>query len=200
MAQGVLKWIGNGKGFSVRDTYNTIREHSEKVDWHKMVWNRFNSPRSSFHLWLLAKNRLLTKDRMQNMGLFVDTNCVLCRGVAETTRHLFFECLFVARILKSVLSFLKVRRAPTSWHFLIPWFNSMKQEALRTRMLAAAISMAAYEVWRARNATIFISEAPSVERAIRRVIWFLKMKIAAIDCTKVTLEDRDWCHALGYSL
>ncbi|KAL9663120.1 hypothetical protein QQ045_027958 [Rhodiola kirilowii] len=87
-----------------------------------------------------------------------------------------------------------VRRAPNSWHLLIPWFNSMKQQALRTRMLAATISMAAYEVWRARNA----KKLPSVERAVRRVVWFLKMKITAIDCTNVTLEDRDWCHALGF--
>ncbi|KAL9663007.1 hypothetical protein QQ045_027844 [Rhodiola kirilowii] len=111
---------GSGNGFSVNDTYDTLIEHSDKVYWPKLVWNRFNSPRSLFHLWLLARNKLLTKDRLQNMRLLVDTNFVLCTGMIESRDHLFFECHFAKGILLAVLVFLQVRKAPKSWHLLIP--------------------------------------------------------------------------------
>ncbi|KAL9670577.1 hypothetical protein QQ045_008130 [Rhodiola kirilowii] len=101
-----LCWKGYGNDFSVNDTYDTLIEHSDKVYWHKLVWNRFNSPRSSFHLWLLARNRLLTKDRLENMRLLVDTNCVLCTGMVESRNHLFFEGHFAKGILLAVLVFL----------------------------------------------------------------------------------------------
>ncbi|CAM8955612.1 unnamed protein product [Rhodiola kirilowii] len=38
----VLK--GEGEGFSVVDTYRTLKTRRCEVDWYKIVWNRFNTP------------------------------------------------------------------------------------------------------------------------------------------------------------
>ncbi|KAL9671528.1 hypothetical protein QQ045_009097 [Rhodiola kirilowii] len=156
-----LQWVGAGHGFLFKDTYDTIVQHSEKVEWYMLVWNRFNSLRCSIHLWLVAKNRLLTKGRLQDMGLNMDSLCVLCKGAVEAKDHLFFACHFAK----------EVRMNPTSWHLLILWFNKLNQMALRTIMVAAAVSMVAYEIWRARNSHIFRGEIPSINNAMRTTFW-----------------------------
>ncbi|KAL9661678.1 hypothetical protein QQ045_026504 [Rhodiola kirilowii] len=198
--QNRLVWKGFGNGFTVRDTYDTLVAHSEKMEWYKLVWNRFNSPRSSFHLWLVAKNKLLTRDRMQDMGYMVEASCVLCRRAHESRDRLFFDCQFANQVLKNNASFLKMRGMPTMWHFLIPWFKNLNYNALRTRMLAAAISMSAYEIWRVRNSKIFRGEVPSIPGAMKRIIWYLKMKICALDIIKINLVDRKWIESIGYNL
>ncbi|KAL9689967.1 hypothetical protein QQ045_010360 [Rhodiola kirilowii] len=178
-------WTGAGNGFTVRDTYDTLVSHSDEVDWKKLVWNRFNSPRSDFHLWLVAKNKLLMRDRLRGMGYTGDGSCVLCRSAQESRDHLFFVCPFAKQLIQSSAGFLKLRGIPIVWHLLIPWFNNLKSIALRIRILAAAISMSAYKVWRARNFYIFREEVSSIPSAIRRIIGCLKMKIGAIDLTKL---------------
>ncbi|KAL9664970.1 hypothetical protein QQ045_020379 [Rhodiola kirilowii] len=92
------------------------------------------------------------------MGLIMDSLCVLCKGARETRDHLFYDCQFAKEILRQDIQFLQVRMSPTSWHLLIPWFNMLNQKALRTRMLAAAVSMVAYEILRASNFQIFRGE------------------------------------------
>ncbi|CAM8893804.1 unnamed protein product [Rhodiola kirilowii] len=76
--EGSLRWIGEGGGFTVKDTYRTLKEQGAVVDWHKLAWNRFNSPRASFNAVLVAKDRLLTKARLRNMGMNVPSMSVLC--------------------------------------------------------------------------------------------------------------------------
>ncbi|KAL9688198.1 hypothetical protein QQ045_032616 [Rhodiola kirilowii] len=99
---------------------------------------------------------------MRDMGYMVEGSCVLCRSSQESRHHLFFDCQFAKQVIQIFAGFLKMRGIPTKWHLLIPWFKSLNSNALRTRMLAAAISMSAYEVWRARNSNIFRGEVPSI--------------------------------------
>ncbi|KAL9661643.1 hypothetical protein QQ045_026467 [Rhodiola kirilowii] len=117
--QNTLKWKGAGAGFLVKDTYETLVQHAEKVEWYKLVWNRFNS-RCFIYLWLVANNRLLSKERMQTRGINMDSLCLLCKGAVETRDHLFFDCQFAKQVLQQALQFLQVLMNPTSWHLLIP--------------------------------------------------------------------------------
>ncbi|KAL9689960.1 hypothetical protein QQ045_010353 [Rhodiola kirilowii] len=158
-------------GFKIRDTYDTlVAAHSEKMEWHKLVWNGVNSPKSAFHLWLVAKNKVLTMDRMRDMGYTGEGSCVLCRSAQGSRDHLFFDCQFAKQTIQLSAGFFKMRGIPTVWHLLIPWFKSLNSNALRTRMLAAVKSMSAYEIWRARNSYIFRGEVPSIPSAMKRII------------------------------
>ncbi|CAM8923148.1 unnamed protein product [Rhodiola kirilowii] len=198
--QNRMHWMGTGIGFTVSHTYNTLTRHTENTDWHKLVWNRFNSPRSSFHLWLVAKNKLLTRDRLNNMGSMVDSSCVLCGRIAESRDRLFFHCQFSKEVVEATAQFLKVRGMPAIWHLLIPWFNTLNANALRTRMMAPAISMAAYEIWIAGNSKFFKDEAPSVPKTLKKFFGYLRMKIGALNITNITFEDRRWIDSVGGSV
>ncbi|KAL9671897.1 hypothetical protein QQ045_009470 [Rhodiola kirilowii] len=155
---GRLRWIGKGEGFTVRDTFITLKDRVNKVDWYKLAWNRSNTPRATFTAVIIAHDRLLTKAILRSMGINVPLCCVLCNEADETRDHLFFCCRISRVICGKVLDFLKVGRVPTRWHLLIPWFKSINQCRLKIKMIAAAVTSTMVALWKARNSIIFRSE------------------------------------------
>ncbi|KAL9660449.1 hypothetical protein QQ045_025264 [Rhodiola kirilowii] len=194
---GELRWIGEGKGFTVHDTYLTLKNRAEEVDWFKLAWNRFNSPRASLNAVLVAKDRLLTRRRLRNMRMSIVPTCVLCNVEDETRDHLFFQCRASQEICGKVLRFLGVSGVPTHWHVLIPWFNNLNQGRIRTRLIAAVITGSMYEIWRARNSIIFGEDSINEEVVARSIIWNLKTKIGGIIGSVNSLQDRNWLDSIG---
>lgn len=66
------------------------------------VWALKVFPRVQFFLWLLTKNKLLTRDNLSIRRKVEDPTCLLC-SKAETIQYLFFDCV-VAKQLWNVLS------------------------------------------------------------------------------------------------
>ncbi|KAL9677830.1 hypothetical protein QQ045_015666 [Rhodiola kirilowii] len=199
VVDGALRWTGEGKGFTVRDTYRTLKRRAEEVDWSNLAWNRFNTPRASFNAVLVAKDRLLTRSRLRKMRMNVDPTCVLCNVEEESRDHLFFQCTVSQEICGKVLKFLGVTGVPTHWHVLIPWFKNLNQGRIRTRLIAAAISGSMYEIWRARNSIIFREESINLDLISRSIIWNLKTKIGGIIGFVSSLQDRNWLDSIGMS-
>ncbi|XP_020258909.1 uncharacterized protein LOC109835343 [Asparagus officinalis] len=73
--------------------YNVISPASSIVTWHNTIWESINILRHSFICWLAVHNRLLTQDRLLNMGIMTVNSCCFCSG-HESRDHLFFECAF----------------------------------------------------------------------------------------------------------
>lgn len=68
-----FKWV------KCSSIYHSIRSRVNPPDWVDIIWHSYSIPRCSLTLWLMLKNRLLTKDRMLRFCLNVeDENCVLC--------------------------------------------------------------------------------------------------------------------------
>ncbi|KAL9663301.1 hypothetical protein QQ045_028141 [Rhodiola kirilowii] len=201
VSDGRLVWIGEGEGFTVQDTYRTLITRRDEVDWHKLAWNRFNTPRASLNAVLVARDRILTKSRMRNMTMSVDPICVLCKVDEETRDHLFFHCSTSRDVLGKVINVLGIQNMPTQWHRLIPWFKMLKQDRVRTRMIAAAITGTMYEIWCARNNTIFRGCSTDPDTISRRIIWGLKIKIGRlyINISKLQIHDRNWLNRLIWS-
>jgi hypothetical protein len=55
------------------------------------VWSLLIPPRVYFFLWLLSKNKLLTRDNLEKRKRVYDKTCLLCNEM-ETVRHLFYDC------------------------------------------------------------------------------------------------------------
>ncbi|XP_074283952.1 uncharacterized protein LOC141608506 [Silene latifolia] len=77
---GFIQGNGCGDGhYTIVAGYNWLRqENMMKVQWHKVVWNRFNNSKWCFTMWLKQHQRLLTLDRLAKMGMEVPTVCFLC--------------------------------------------------------------------------------------------------------------------------
>ncbi|KAL9676548.1 hypothetical protein QQ045_004762 [Rhodiola kirilowii] len=131
----------------------------------------------------------------------VDPMCALCKAEDETRDHLFFQCSTSREVVGMVLNVLGVTNMPVQWHLLIPWFKSLNQEHIRTRLIAAAISGAMYEIWCARNNVIFRGHSFDSVTIGRSIIWGLKIKIGGVynNLSKLELHDRNWMNRLRWS-
>jgi hypothetical protein len=59
-------------------------------------------PRMHFFLWLVSKNKLVTRDNLEKRRRVDDKSCLFC-SEDESTHHLFFDCV-VAEQAWNVLS------------------------------------------------------------------------------------------------
>ncbi|KAL9665317.1 hypothetical protein QQ045_020734 [Rhodiola kirilowii] len=197
LEDGRLNWISEGAGFNVSDTYMTLKSRVEDVDWHSLVWNRFNTPTASNYTFLAAHDRLLTRARLRSCGMVTPPECALCSEAKETRDHLFFCCRISRNIYDNVLKYLKVADAPCQWHLLSPWFMGRKKNILQTRMIAAGITASIYEIWKMRNLKIFRQNIVVANNTSRSIIWSLKVKVASLEGKDLSFEDSRWLNSIG---
>ncbi|KAL9683684.1 hypothetical protein QQ045_015512 [Rhodiola kirilowii] len=182
----------HGLSFNVRDTYETITSHIDKPEWLRMVWNDFNVPRCSLNAWLIAKDKLLTRDKLRHMGLEVDAICPLCGAELETKDHLFFGCNFSRSILNKTMNFLGVENCPKEWELIIVWFKRKNPNRYKTKVIAACVTLCMFEVWKCRNYKIFRHEYIQDTTASNTIIWNIKIKLSAILTKPCVNEDAEW--------
>ncbi|XP_074360336.1 uncharacterized protein LOC141700491 [Apium graveolens] len=84
---------------SLSHMWDTLRTRAVAPSWIKLVWHKYAVPKFSINLWLIMRQRLLTRDRMVRFGFNVNPDCFLCND-RETHEHLFINCAYVQQILK----------------------------------------------------------------------------------------------------
>ncbi|KAL7228773.1 hypothetical protein ACSBR2_007464 [Camellia fascicularis] len=55
-------------------------------------------PIVSFIVWIALHEGLNTGDRLQQFGPTLNPICPFCRDLVESHSHLFFNCMFSARV------------------------------------------------------------------------------------------------------
>nr|GEW62708.1 hypothetical protein [Tanacetum cinerariifolium] len=102
-------WSWPDEWFSKYHTLNSIavpmlsdmEDKSDVVDWYNVVWFPNCIPSHAFHLWLVAKRRLKTQDRLRPWDIIGNTIpmcCPLCDGPPDSHDHLFYDCPFSAQV------------------------------------------------------------------------------------------------------
>ncbi|KAF4360323.1 hypothetical protein F8388_005735 [Cannabis sativa] len=81
-----------------------------KVTWSQQVWGRSNTPKDSFISWIAIQNRLKTRDRLLQIGLSGDDQCVSCYQHRETSCHIFSECPIAVECLKEQKTIVKEQK------------------------------------------------------------------------------------------
>ncbi|GJU46490.1 RNA-directed DNA polymerase, eukaryota, reverse transcriptase zinc-binding domain protein [Tanacetum coccineum] len=136
-----LEWhnsMGVVKHFSVREVWETIRPRSDVVDWYHVVWFPNCIPSHAFHLWLIAKRRLKTQDRLRpwdSRGGSLPTCCPLCDGPPDSHDHLFFI-------------------VPTRHRF-------GTRRTIRSVIAKLVVAATSYYIWQERNSRLFANKKRS---------------------------------------
>ena len=93
-----LIWQLNASGrYSSHSLYGVVNFGGIKPVFTPAVWKIHIPPRVHFFLWLLSKNKILTRDNLALRQKVDDKSCVFCEE-KETVNHLFFECV-VAKLI-----------------------------------------------------------------------------------------------------
>lgn len=77
--------------FSTSETWRTLHPQGAVVPWYDQVWFSGHIPKHVFITWIVARDRLSTRDRLFHWGLQVPSVCILCNASDENRQHLFFN-------------------------------------------------------------------------------------------------------------
>ena len=143
------KWLGPGDRYTVAEGYEILRYHNSEVEWHTLVWNKWKVPKCSFIAWLAMQNRLLTRDRLNAMGITNDVVCLLCNVENETTAHLFFECTYSHFVMiNCAMELLQVQQWPEDWR---EWITTQGQPGIYKQRFKLLVTIVIYNIWLERN-------------------------------------------------
>jgi hypothetical protein len=82
--------------YSSQSLYSVINFRGVTPVYIPAVWKLVVPPQPHFFMWLLSKNKLLTRDNLEKRRHLDDGSCLF--GVEnESVDHLFFECVVAKR-------------------------------------------------------------------------------------------------------
>jgi hypothetical protein len=81
-------WSSNGR-FSVQSLYAVINHRGVVPLYISAMWKLKVPPRLQIFLWLLAKNKILTRGNLSKRREVSDKTCLFCNEM-ESVTHLFF--------------------------------------------------------------------------------------------------------------
>ncbi|XP_039061962.1 uncharacterized protein LOC120206344 [Hibiscus syriacus] len=81
-----------------KSLWEDVRLNNNKVSWKKLIWYPMHIPKHSIITWMIILDRLPTKDRLQQFGITVNSQCILCSETNETRNHLFADCKMASSI------------------------------------------------------------------------------------------------------
>jgi hypothetical protein len=97
----------NGK-FFVQSLYAVINHRGVVPVYVSAVWKLKIPPRVQIFLWLITKNKALTRDNLAKRREVTDKTCLFCNE-PESVKHLFFECCVAKRIWARIADILNLR-------------------------------------------------------------------------------------------
>lgn len=152
------RWSQNGQ-YSASSLY-AMMTTAGLVAWRfTRIW-KFSIPLSiKIFLYLMLKDKLLTKEVMLRRQFDCDESCVLCdSNCIESAYHLFFQCDFARRIWDGITQYLGSHILVNSGSIELTWIRSAHQfrhnSTARTRW-QVFFTAVCWAIWKQRNSTIF---------------------------------------------
>lgn len=164
----VYKWRPPGAPssgiFNTAATWDTLHPAGEKVPWHGVIWFTGRIPKHAFLAWIIARDRLITRDRLLRWGLLVPESCVLCVGGIETKQHLFFDYPFSKEVWSFFTSTLHLA-PPNSFEETLQWLKSPSKDKNVVLIIRLLFQAFIYFIWKERNSRVH-TDIPKQSRAI----------------------------------
>lgn len=154
--------------FSTTKTWTTLHPPSPTVFWHSQIWFKGRIPKHAFISWLVAWNRLVTRDQMRDWGIEVSPSCLLCSVCDENRQHLFFYCDFSSEIWGYFCTRLQVT-PPTDFDDCLRWLKTSSSDPNILLIVKLLFQAIVYVVWKERNVRLHSSVSRSAQSVILEV-------------------------------
>ncbi|XP_020866133.1 uncharacterized protein LOC110224415 [Arabidopsis lyrata subsp. lyrata] len=162
--------------FSSPKTWLALNPLDNSVAWHKSVWFKDRIPKHAFICWVVAWNRLHTRDRLTSWGLSVSPLCVLCNACHESRDHLVFECVFSQEVWKFFTSRANLT-PPSSFMASLLWIKTASRDSNLSLILKLIFQAAIYLLWKERNSRIHSSTTRPPASIIRDISMTLRARL-----------------------
>ncbi|XP_074271261.1 uncharacterized protein LOC141595189 [Silene latifolia] len=182
--------------YTIANGYNWLTEMpSIKVQWYKVVWNKYNVPRCEFIIWLIQHKRLLTLDRLKMRGMDAPEVCFLCGSEPESHIHLFQECCFMKRCMQLLVDWVHI--PITKLQNVTSLLKLRGISALSRKIIIAHVVGIHYWVWRCRNLCRmehFVMQHVQVFQLIKQECY---RRFQVSFAGSMSIQDRNWCQMLS---
>lgn len=168
----VFLWRNNPNSESGRfiaaKTWSTLYPASSSVSWHKSIWFQAHIPKHAFLAWVVILNRLPTRDKLQQWGLNVAANCLLCDSSDEDRDHIFFRCVYSQEIMSTFFNHPSFT-PPSDFAAVINWLPSASTNAKVKTICHLLVQAIAYVLWRERNSRYYTSVTKPYQVLVKEV-------------------------------
>lgn len=173
-------WEGDASGkYTTKSAMKQLCETGNAVAWSKLVWCKKRIPAHAFILWLLCKDRLRTKDRLENLGTSINPNCELCNADKESKAHLFFLCSYCKQVWEQVQKKCLVFRCAQVQDDELQWIlKHCMEDTFYGKLEEQLQQPPSINIWRSRNMKIFQNKTLTANEVISKVIAVIRGAIA----------------------
>ncbi|XP_042515354.1 uncharacterized protein LOC122089723 [Macadamia integrifolia] len=163
---GFSKDICSLENFSMKSSWEGLRQSQPKVGWLKLIWGHYLQPRQSVFGWRLLQGKLPCDDKIKARGILFPSRCELCMIEEESINHLFLECKCVRYLWSSFSSIFGATFTSYCSSMVLSKWWSQKSRVLGLKdALWAGYILIPYFIWLKRNSRRF----NSVSRNFRQI-------------------------------
>jgi hypothetical protein len=146
----VIIWQFNSSGrYSVQSLYVVVNDRGMRQVFTPVMWKIGVPPRLHIFLWLLANDKILTRNNLATRRHVEDGSCLFCADL-EAAAHLMFECC-VAKNIWSVCSELFDKNIGTDFESVARWWLCDKN----FKVLNICTIAIMWSIWKLRNDICF---------------------------------------------
>ncbi|XP_074318741.1 uncharacterized protein LOC141655566 [Silene latifolia] len=184
-------WLQQGHKYTISAGYSWLGTSNNRVAWTPFVWNSLSLPKHCLIGWIVAHGKLLTRDRLYQMGICGDTICCICGTQNESHTHLFFECAYGKACLDLLNGFFQM--AIPIDNFMHWWLKIRLKNLLRKKIIAAGIQSLIYNIWEMRNRSRVDGVLLRPEKLIEKILQNLRLRLQVLHSTgKISDNYRAW--------
>ncbi|XP_074282741.1 uncharacterized protein LOC141607283 [Silene latifolia] len=136
------------KPYSIARGYELLRTIGERLDWTALVWNKLTIPKHGFLSWMYHHDSLNTNAKLHRLGIIEDDTYYVCGLEAESSQHLFFECIYSKQVLQYVEILIGI---PFPSQDAGNWRLAMTGTDLWKDVINAYYNACIYHIWKQRN-------------------------------------------------
>jgi hypothetical protein len=153
--EDALVWQFQSSGiYSSQSLYAIINFRGIKHVYLPVVWKIIVHPRIHFFLWLLSKNKLLTRDNLEKRQHLNDTICLLLTD-RESIHHLFFECVVARKAWELVSQVIGVQTGSDFESIAKLWLCNKNFGVINI----VTSTVICWGIWKLRNLICFQGDA-----------------------------------------
>ncbi|KAL9840458.1 putative reverse transcriptase zinc-binding domain-containing protein [Arabidopsis thaliana] len=142
--------------FSASKTWMALHPPGVQVNWHRSIWFKDRVPKHAFISWVVAWNRLHTRDRLKSWGFSIHVVCVLCNSGDESREHLFFNCPYSSAVWTYFTRCVGLS-PPTSFMASLLWLKTASTSKNLSLIIKLLFQASIYLLLRERNSRIHTS-------------------------------------------
>jgi hypothetical protein len=143
-------WEFHSSGlYSSHSMYKVINFRGFISVFVPVVWKLIIPPRVQFFLWLISKNKILTRDNLGKRRNVDNPSCLFCED-AESVTNLLFECVVAKRAWETISVVLDIKIGEAYESITKLWLCNKKFGICN--MFTSAVC---WSLWKLRNSLCF---------------------------------------------